>query len=260
MVNMLTNRAYSTTGLSALSMAAFKVCTILYDYAALYHAVFCSGYNATVFAYGQTGSGKTFTMGGACSENEPSEAIGIIPRVLQVMIFIMCCFFSSSHSLQSVFDRVSSARKNGVHATIRVTYIEIYNEEALDLLGEQHGRRGLAIRERADGAILITGANETVVATAADALALFDAGNHARTVGPTNMNAQSSRSHAIMTVSIEQQQQLSTRLTTSEAPSSASSAAEWITTNAKFHLVFISLGISCRFLSIFAVFAQKLAG
>jgi hypothetical protein len=159
-----------------------------------------------------------------------------------------------------VFDRVSSARKNGVHATVRVTYIEIYNEEALDLLGEQHGRRGLAIRERADGAILITGANETVVATAADALALFDAGNHARTVGPTNMNAQSSRSHAIMTVSIEQQQQLSTRLTTSDTPSSTSSAAEWITTNAKFHLVLTSLVISSALLSIFAICAQQLAG
>jgi hypothetical protein len=136
-----------------------------------------------------------------------------------------------------VFGSVSSARKNGVHTTIRVTYIEIYNEEALDLLGEQHGRRSLAIRERADGAILITGANETVVTSAADALALFNAGNHARTVGPTNMNAQSSRSHAIMTVSIEQQQQLSNRLNKSDAPPSSASPTEWITTNAKFHLV-----------------------
>jgi hypothetical protein len=98
MVNMPTNRAYSTTGLSALSMAASKVCTVMYHYAALFHAVFCSGYNATVFAYGQTGSGKTFTMGGACSENEPSEAIGIIPRVLQVLL-IICCVFPTSRSL-----------------------------------------------------------------------------------------------------------------------------------------------------------------
>jgi len=37
-----------------------------------------------VFAYGQTGSGKTYTMGGGCTDNEPSDAIGIIPRVLQV--------------------------------------------------------------------------------------------------------------------------------------------------------------------------------
>ena len=139
-----------------------------------------------------------------------------------------------------MFGRISSAHKNGVHTTIRVTYIEIYNEEALDLLGEQHGRRSLAIRERADGAILITGANECVVTSAADALALFDAGNRARTVGPTNMNAQSSRSHAIMTVSIEQQQQLSSTATDHNASSSAMLHAEWITTNAKFHLVHFS--------------------
>jgi hypothetical protein len=165
--------------------------------------------------------------------------------------------FPQSHftlDIQSVFDRVSSARKNGVRTTIRVTYIEIYNEEALDLLGDQHGRRSLAIRERADGAILITGANETVVTCAADAFALFDAGNHARTVGPTNMNAQSSRSHAIMTVSIEQQQQLSSRLITSGDPSSASSPAEWITTNAKFHLVSLTI------LSSLTIFAQSCAG
>jgi hypothetical protein len=43
-----------------------------------------SGYNATVFAYGQTGSGKTYTMGGGFTEHEPSDSIGIIPRVLQV--------------------------------------------------------------------------------------------------------------------------------------------------------------------------------
>jgi hypothetical protein len=136
-----------------------------------------------------------------------------------------------------VFDRISSTRQNGVHTTIRVTYIEIYNEEALDLLGEQHGRRSLAIRERADGAILIAGANEAVVTSAADALALFDTGNRARTVGPTNMNAQSSRSHAIMTVSIEQQQQLTNTANDSNASLPVVPRAEWITTNAKFHLV-----------------------
>lgn len=138
---------------------------------------------------------------------------------------------------QSVFNRVSSARKSGIRTIVRVTYIEIYNEEALDLLGEQQGRRSLAIRERADGAILITGANETVVTSAASALDLFDAGNHARTVGPTNMNAQSSRSHAIMTVTIEQQQQLSHAMHSPATPASAIPPAEWITTSAKFHLV-----------------------
>jgi hypothetical protein len=45
---------------------------------------FPPGYNATVFAYGQTGSGKTYTMGGGFTEHEPSDSIGIIPRVLRV--------------------------------------------------------------------------------------------------------------------------------------------------------------------------------
>ncbi len=56
----------------------------------LAHMSFHPGYNATVFAYGQTGSGKTHTMGGGCAENELSDTIGIIPRVLQVPRNLTC--------------------------------------------------------------------------------------------------------------------------------------------------------------------------
>lgn len=92
------NPPYSTTGWSGLSTAASKVQRASLPHHCIVLHFSRQGYNATVFAYGQTGSGKTFTMGGGCAENEPSDAIGIIPRVLQVS-FNTACEFLYIHCL-----------------------------------------------------------------------------------------------------------------------------------------------------------------
>ena len=74
------------------------------------------GYNGTIFAYGQTGTGKTFTMEGI---DNPKEKRGIIPR-----------------SFESIFGLIKATYNTNF--LIRVSYLEIYNEEIRDLLSKNH--------------------------------------------------------------------------------------------------------------------------
>ncbi|KAG2786863.1 hypothetical protein Pcac1_g4047 [Phytophthora cactorum] len=75
---------------------------------------FC-GYNATVFAYGQTGSGKTFTMGNDFGSSGARNDRGVIPRVIE-----------------SVFEKINASR-NSQHFVVKLSYLEILNEEIHDL-------------------------------------------------------------------------------------------------------------------------------
>ncbi|XP_021058289.1 chromosome-associated kinesin KIF4A-like [Mus pahari] len=146
-----------------------------------------NGYNATVLAYGQTGSGKTYSMGGAYSadqENEPT--IGVIPRVIQLLFKEM-------------------EEKRDSEFSLRVSYLEIYNEEILDLLCSPCERAPqIHIREDPKAGIKTVGLTEKTVSVASDMVSCLEQGNNARTVAATAMNSQSSRSHAIFTVSIRQ--------------------------------------------------------
>lgn len=145
------------------------------------------GYNATVLAYGQTGSGKTYSMGGAYTadqENEPT--VGVIPRVIQLLFKEM-------------------DKKSDFEFTLKVSYLEIYNEEILDLLCPSREKAGqINIREDPKEGIKIVGLTEKTVFVALDTVSCLEQGNNSRTVASTAMNSQSSRSHAIFTISIEQ--------------------------------------------------------
>ncbi|XP_066106128.1 chromosome-associated kinesin KIF4A isoform X1 [Saccopteryx bilineata] len=145
------------------------------------------GYNATVLAYGQTGSGKTYSMGGAYTaeqENEPT--VGVIPRVIQLL-----------------FKEIE--RKSDFQFTLKVSYLEIYNEEILDLLCTSREKASqINIREDPKEGIKIVGLTEKTVLVALDTVSCLEQGNNARSVASTAMNSQSSRSHAIFTISIEQ--------------------------------------------------------
>uniref|UniRef100_G1S420 Kinesin family member 4B n=1 Tax=Nomascus leucogenys TaxID=61853 RepID=G1S420_NOMLE len=144
------------------------------------------GYNATVLAYGQTGSGKTYSMGGAYTaeqENEPT--VGIIPRVIQLLF-------------------KETDKKSDFEFTLKVSYLEIYNEEILDLLCPSHEKAQINIREDPKEGIKIVGLTEKTVLVALDTVSCLEQGNNSRTVASTAMNSQSSRSHAIFTISIEQ--------------------------------------------------------
>ncbi|XP_056140948.1 kinesin family member 4 [Lampris incognitus] len=144
------------------------------------------GYHATVLAYGQTGSGKTFSMGGtytSVQENEPS--VGVIPRVIK-RIFL------------------ERERKADCKFSLAVSYLEIYNEEILDLLSVSKDKPALNVREDPKEGIKIVGLTEKEVFSANEMVGCLERGNSARTVGSTAMNAASSRSHAIFTITLEQ--------------------------------------------------------
>lgn len=100
------------------------------------------GFNATIFAYGQTGSGKTFTMGsGPESANDSADAAarGVIPRVVD-----------------ELFDSLAALRDT-TDTTVRVSYLEIYNEEVRDLLHPRTASKSISIREDAAGGIFVMG-------------------------------------------------------------------------------------------------------
>ncbi|KAK0136488.1 Chromosome-associated kinesin KIF4 [Merluccius polli] len=144
------------------------------------------GYHATVLAYGQTGSGKTFSMGGtytSAQENEP--CVGVIPRVIQRI-------FQERDKLADC------------ETSLTVSYLEIYNEDILDLLCSSKDKLAISIREDPKEGIKIVGLTEKQVTSAEEMVTCLEVGNSARTVGSTAMNAASSRSHAIFTITLEQ--------------------------------------------------------
>ncbi|XP_011609744.1 kinesin family member 4 [Takifugu rubripes] len=146
---------------------------------------FFKGYNATVLAYGQTGSGKTFSMGGAyTSAQESDHSVGVIPRVIR-----------------RIFEE--QKKRTDCEFCLSVSYLEIYNEDILDLLCASKDKP-ISIREDPKEGIKIVGLTERQVVSASEMVGCLELGNSARTVGSTAMNAASSRSHAIFTVTLEQ--------------------------------------------------------
>lgn len=150
------------------------------------------GYNGTIFAYGQTGSGKTFTMQGkedGIRSNDPAakESRGIIPQVLEYL-----------------FQRMEKdkSEKNMVNYTVKCSYLQVYNEMITDLLysGTPHP---LNIREDSKRGVYVDGLGEEVIHGPQDCYQLLMRGLHNRAVGATAMNQESSRSHAVLTITIE---------------------------------------------------------
>ncbi|KAH6776338.1 P-loop containing nucleoside triphosphate hydrolases superfamily protein [Perilla frutescens var. hirtella] len=134
------------------------------------------GFNGTAFAYGQTSSGKTFTMNG--SENDP----GIIHRAVKEIF----------HKIEETSDR---------EFLIRVSYMEIYNEDINDLFAVENQK--LQIHESLVRGVFVAGLREEIVNSADQVLQLIQLGEANRHFGDTNMNARSSRSHTIFRMVIE---------------------------------------------------------
>ncbi|XP_067160117.1 chromosome-associated kinesin KIF4A isoform X5 [Apteryx mantelli] len=145
------------------------------------------GYNATVLAYGQTGSGKTYSMGGTYTANQEHEpSVGVIPRVIKLLF-------------------KEKEQRQDWEFVLKVSYLEIYNEDILDLLCPSRERSSqISIREDPKEGIKIIGLTERNVACAQDTVFCLEQGNNSRTVASTAMNSQSSRSHAIFTISVDQ--------------------------------------------------------
>ncbi|KAF9547524.1 hypothetical protein EC957_008361 [Mortierella hygrophila] len=118
---------------------------------------FMEGYNVTIMAYGQTSSGKTYTMGtGAPSaEDRGSTSEGIIPRAMSQL-------FYEARRPPPVYP---GFKVPALKTTFRVSFVEIYNEDLIDLLVKGDFRPPVSIREDAKGHIYWTGVQEIVVSS-----------------------------------------------------------------------------------------------
>lgn len=147
-----------------------------------------SGYNATVLAYGQTGSGKTYTMGTGFEQNTThlGDNQGIVSR-----------------AMHQIFNGIAQ-RKQEAEFIVTTQFLELYNEEIIDLLDEApKSTKQIRILEE-NQQIQLAGVTSRVVASVEDAYESLRFGALARTTASTKMNTQSSRSHAIFTISIRQ--------------------------------------------------------
>lgn len=150
------------------------------------------GFNGTIFAYGQTGSGKTFSMMGT-DENK-----GIIPLLNDELWVRVGERIAASEKEK----KVNSSDKVTTQFFVTVSFLEVYNEDIKDLLNPSDKK--LKIHESPDLGIYVEGLCELVVKDAADVIRLIYQGNAVRHVGATQMNDQSSRSHSVFIIKIEQ--------------------------------------------------------
>uniref|UniRef100_A0A8C9ZCC8 Kinesin family member 15 n=1 Tax=Sander lucioperca TaxID=283035 RepID=A0A8C9ZCC8_SANLU len=147
-----------------------------------------NGYNGTIFAYGQTGSGKTFTMLGPSElDNFTDELRGVIPRSFEYLFFLINREVERSGQSKSFLCKCS--------------FIEIYNEQIYDLLDTASA--SLFLRENIKKGLFVEGAVEKFVNSATEAYQVLSMGWRNRRVASTSMNRESSRSHAVFTMTLE---------------------------------------------------------
>ncbi|KAJ3883487.1 kinesin 2 [Lentinula edodes] len=216
-VSIETTAPVSTLGVVTLPPVRTYPFDLVYgpeaDQAMIYHDVVgpmlqqvLEGYNCTLFAYGQTGTGKTYTMQGDLTKTplgNPSPHAGMIPRVL----------FRLFHQLE----------QSKVDFSVRVSFIELYNEELRDLLASELSApigstqpMGMASKDATKNAgsnikifddsnkrgVIIQGIEEVPVKSSADALALLTKGSERRQIAATKFNDHSSRSHSIFSLTV----------------------------------------------------------
>uniref|UniRef100_A0A915DTJ2 Kinesin-like protein n=1 Tax=Ditylenchus dipsaci TaxID=166011 RepID=A0A915DTJ2_9BILA len=147
-----------------------------------------NGYNCTIFAYGQTGSGKTFTMEGRHDESseyswDKDPTSGIIPR-----------------ALHHIFSELGDQEVE--YYTVRVSYIEMYNEQIYDLLSTSESSQtdSLRIFDDKNKGVSIVGMEEVAVRNRSEVYTLLKRGAEKRRTASTLMNINSSRSHSVFTM------------------------------------------------------------
>lgn len=143
--------------------------------------------------YGQTSSGKSYSMGTTGEDADyldfsESSRAGLIPR-----------------TVETVFRRAEEIRLAsgpGASWECRVSFLELYNEDMIDLLANTG--MPVSIRENQDGRIVWSGVREIKVSNVSEVMTLLQEGSMRRRTGETNMNLTSSRSHAIFSLTLIQ--------------------------------------------------------
>uniref|UniRef100_A0A8C9HIA2 Kinesin-like protein KIF21A n=1 Tax=Piliocolobus tephrosceles TaxID=591936 RepID=A0A8C9HIA2_9PRIM len=195
------------------------------------------GYNATVFAYGQTGAGKTYTMGTGFDVNIVEEEQGIISRAVK-------------HLFKSIEEKKHIAIKNGLPPPdfkVNAQFLELYNEEVLDLfdttrdIDAKNKKSSIRIHEDSTGGIYTVGVTTRTVNTESEMMQCLKLGALSRTTASTQMNVQSSRSHAIFTIHVCQTRVCpqidADSATDNKIISESAQMNEFETLTAKFHFV-----------------------
>ncbi|XP_032852087.1 kinesin-like protein KIF21A isoform X8 [Tyto alba] len=194
------------------------------------------GYNATVFAYGQTGAGKTYTMGTGFDVNITEEEQGIISRAVK-------------HLFRCIEEKKQAAIKQGLPPPdfkVNAQFLELYNEEILDLfdttrdIDAKNKKSNIKIHEDSAGGIYTVGVTTRTVNGESEMMQCLKLGALSRTTASTQMNVQSSRSHAIFTIHLCQTRvcpAFNTDNATDNRIISESEMNEFETLTAKFHFV-----------------------
>ncbi|CAL9149954.1 unnamed protein product [Musa hybrid cultivar] len=150
------------------------------------------GFNCTVFAYGQTGTGKTYTMEGSTKPKGQHLSVdaGVIPR-----------------AVRHIFDTLEGRKAD---YSMKVTFLELYNEEITDLLAteeqtrlaEDRQRKQISLMEDGKGGAVIRGLEEVAVYSVDEIYSLLERGSAKRRTADTLLNKQSSRSHSVFSITI----------------------------------------------------------
>ncbi|KAI3742366.1 hypothetical protein L1987_60046 [Smallanthus sonchifolius] len=155
------------------------------------------GFNCTIFAYGQTGTGKTYTMEGECKRAK-SGPNGELPLEAGVI----------ARSVKQIFDTLEG---QNAEYSVKVTFLELYNEEITDLLApeeiskigiEDKQKKLLPLMEDGKGGVLVRGLEEEIVTSASEIFTLLERGSAKRRTAETLLNKQSSRSHSLFSITI----------------------------------------------------------
>ncbi|KAJ7726683.1 P-loop containing nucleoside triphosphate hydrolase protein, partial [Mycena maculata] len=139
------------------------------------------GVTVTIFAYGVTSSGKTHTMQGT-----PADP-GVIPRVVKALFAK-----SASPTLPGTTER----------AEIAVSYIEIYKDDVYDLLVTRENAPKLPVRENGAGTVFVAGLTSAPIESVEAFERVYATATARRSVGVTLLNRASSRSHAVLTLTM----------------------------------------------------------
>merc|ERR1719443_2524027 len=148
------------------------------------------GFNGCLFAYGQTGAGKSYSVMGFGDWASKDASLGIIPRACESI-------FEMRDGIQN--------KQQGEAEEVRVwvSYVEIYNEQVRDLLYPSNEVVEMKVCDHPEFGVYIPGLHESPCESPDDAQKVMDFGQKKRVIASTNMNATSSRSHAVFTVKVE---------------------------------------------------------
>ena len=149
------------------------------------------GYNTAILAYGQTGSGKTFSLFGpgydnvtTIGKNVDPELRGVCPRLVD-----------------GLFRAIYQSYDPGVYYQVAFSYIEIYNEKIRDCLTPS--KDNLTVYNDTKKGLWVTDATKVPVKNTHEILKLMQSGSKNRTTASTNSNMHSSRSHAIIIMTVQ---------------------------------------------------------